>query len=824
MNISFENAFLHFELNPNSARWRICNRVRDYPDINNIQMNMQYHIGRKKYHSLNRWDSPSISEPERLSSIHGSLKQIQISIGPDHGQIHYIVTFALLDEHPLLLWRLSAENQGQQPIHIDKFDMFSAGFIYRNRIGPTGNVHLSSQSDSIRNSHSVPRRIRLPIPTGDYAFFSNGWQSWSYTGVYSVEDHYRSSRLGPLRLPVIRNPGTANPHRAGVFASDMFGVLGDRLNRSAVLLGFLSQKNHFGSIEALTTPTPALRMWANGDNTRLDPGVSMVTDWACLYFLHLDEYDPLGVYMDAVAREHNLIHAGKEQQPSPNDRQPVPTGWCSWYQFSTDDYLSALSVQNIQDNLDSASEISYRLPLQYFQIDDGFQSRVGDWFHFHENFPQGVAPLAAEITDKGFAPGLWLAPFIVDMRSQIARQHPDWLIRGNFGQPSSAGFLFGGRTAGLDLTHPDALSYVEEVTQTAVQKWGFPYLKLDFLYAAALNGQYQDPTRTRAQILRFGLECIRESTGEDVFIVGCGCPLGSAIGLVDAMRIGPDVDRRWNASFKGIESIFKADTGMPSTRWSIHNAITRSPMHRRWWINDPDCLLVRPTTQLTLAEVQSLATTIALTGGSMFVSDHLPDLPSDRLRIVEVLLPVIDKRPMVMDWFDHPTPRLLKLDLVGATGRWHLLALFNWSDTNEHIHFNLNDFYLDSQIEYIAREFWSGDVYHIIDGILDIESIPPHGVVLLSVRPYRPYQPQYLGSDLHISQGLEISSWKSKPNQLEIIVHRPGIAEGYIVISLPHAPHLAHIEDRELVWKLVKDNIYQFELQLKQYTNLSIRY
>ena len=208
----------------------------------------------------------------------------------------------------------------------------------------------------------------------------------------------------------------------------------------------------------------------------------------------------------------------------------------------------------------------------------------------------------------------------------------------------------------------------------------------------------------------------------------------------------------------------------------------------------------------------------------MFVSDHLPDLPSDRLRIVEVLLPVIDKRPMVMDWFDHPTPRLLKLDLVGATGRWHLLALFNWSDTNEHIHFNLNDFYLDSQIEYIAREFWSGDVYHIIDGILDIESIPPHGVVLLSVRPYRPYQPQYLGSDLHISQGLEISSWKSKPNQIEIIVHRPGIDEGYIVISLPHAPHLAHIEDRELVWKLVKDNIYQFELQLKQYTNLSIRY
>ena len=62
------------------------------------------------------------------------------------------------------------------------------------------------------------------------------------------------------------------------------------------------------------------------------------------------------------------------------------------------------------------------------------------------------------------------------------------------------------------------------------------------------------------------------------------------------------------------------------------------------------------------------------------------------------------------------------------------------------------------------------------------------------------------------------------PNELEVIVNRPGIADGFIVISLPHPPHLALNEGHELARKLVKDNIYQFELQFNQIANLHIRY
>ena len=267
----------------------------------------------------------------------------------------------------------------------------------------------------------------------------------------------------------------------------MFGILGDRESRIAVLVGFLSQLHNFGSIEALTTPTPALRLWASGDNARLDPGAVMTTDWACLQFLHLDEHDPLGVYMNAVAHEHDIITNLQDQSLPTENAQPVPTGWCSWYQFSTEDYKSALTAQDINNNLTSISELEARLPLQQVQIDSGFEAQVGDWFHFNDSFPQGVAPLATKIQVSGHTPGLWLAPFIVDPRSQIAANYPDWLIRGHFNRPANAGFLFGRFAAGLDLTHPDALAYVDDVIHTAVHEWGFRYLKLDFLYAASLH-------------------------------------------------------------------------------------------------------------------------------------------------------------------------------------------------------------------------------------------------------------------------------------------------------------------------------------------------
>jgi alpha-galactosidase len=803
---TIENSTLQLNVSPQLGRWNIHSHLRNGPSIDGIQVRMSYRDGISHYQSLQSWRGASVSAPELVPSPHGPLQQLTIHIGADKDPLRYILRFALSKEYPLLLWKLQIENRGRRVVQIDQIEMLSAGFVYRQLPGLYGKINLSTKA---RQPAVDPLRSAPPIQ--DIAFFSNGWQSWSYSGVYSSLERYRQTRLGLLRTTVSANPGTPRSRRRGLFGSDMFGVLGDRKNRNAILVGFLSQQQQFGSVEAWTGATPpALRLIANGDDARLEPGKSMITDWACMQFLHMDAVDPLGEYIEAVVREHHLAGSAQRLKES-------PTGWCSWYQFSTEDYVGAVTALDIQENLGALTGVRPDLPLDILQIDDGFEEQIGDWSTFSPGFHQGVAPLAAEIRRAGFEAGLWLAPFIVHPKSRLAHDHPEWLLRGSLGRPVNAGFLWGVFMNALDLTHPGAMEYAAESVRMASREWGFSYLKLDFLFAGALPGRFKDASKTRAQVLRAGLESLRSAAGEETTLLGCGCPLGPAIGLVDTMRIGADTTRRWLPAFKGIQFFFQSEPDFPSARNASQNALTRAALHQRWWINDPDCLLLRPQTKLTLEEIQTRATIIALTGGSFFLSDHLPGLPADRLWMAEALLPLIGKRPFVLDWFDSATPTHLQLDLEGAAGRWHLLAVFNWDDKARQETVQLSDFYLEAYPAYYAREFWSGRIFQVISqdvssARIELGEIPAHGCALLAVRPSQAHHPQYIGGNLHISQGLEVSAWEQSGSGLAFCLERPGHSHGHIDVGLPQPPRVVRLNQKATDWETVDQRIYRLQV------------
>lgn len=817
---TLENAAIQLELNPVLARWSVSARGTNNPFLENVQISLKYRRGWIGSRILDRWDAYSISDPEKTESPQGSLSQITLVLSSEKDDIACTIVFALPSNLPILFWKMSVNNQGAQAVHIDEIELLSAGFIHRRRAGPSGQIHFP---DIGLQRADRSRRLRRDSHPINLAFFSNGWQSWSRSGSLQFGDRYLQTGLGFLRTPLVKNAQTPNPRRLGYFASDMYGILGDRYHRHGILFGFLSQKQHFGSLEAwLGGLSPALRLWANGDGARLDPGTQIDTDWACVQFLHLDNPDPLVPYIEAVAREHNLPTSdGLNSSP--------PNGWCSWYQFSGEDYIGDLTADDIKDNLVGLHELREDLPVDIIQIDDGFETQVGDWFSINQGFPDGLTPLSAEIRNKGFTPGLWLAPFILHPRSRLAAQHPDWLLRNWLGLPTNAGFLWNSFTRALDLTHPDALGYVQDVIHTATSEWGFPYLKLDFLYAAALPGRYRDATQTRAQVLRTGLEAVRKAAGDDTFLLGCGCPLGPALGIVDGMRISADTARRWKPSFKGIESFLKQEVSFPSAFNALHNTLTRSDLHNRWWINDPDCLLLRPETQLTKTEVETIASVIALTGGSLMLSDHIPELPAERLRIAQCLMPLIGKRPYILDWFDSSTPERVQLDLDGPIGPWHLVAMFNWDDEARDLTLPLNEFYLNERGELYAREFWSGKVQITPtepheNRQLKSKQVPPHGGVLYALRPRHPYTPQYLGSDLHISQGLEVVDWQPRESGLKFELERPGHARGQVEIATPQPIERAFLNGNPIPWTERAPGGNLFELEFVQKARLEIIY
>jgi alpha-galactosidase len=208
--------------------------------------------------------------------------------------------------------------------------------------------------------------------------------------------------------------------------------------------------------------------------------------------------------------------------------------WCSWYSLYTE--INENRLLKILADL-APNHGSPPLPFDVFQIDDGWQTGIGDW-EPNSKFPSGMDALAARIHASGCKAGLWLAPLLIVPSSGIYRAHRDWLLHDEKGNLVRAGFNWGEPLYALDTTHPAALEWLASLMKK-IRAWGFEYAKLDFLYAGALPGKrYIDTPRETAY--RSGLKTIRSALG-NAYLLTCGAPILPSIGLCDGLRIGPDV-------------------------------------------------------------------------------------------------------------------------------------------------------------------------------------------------------------------------------------------------------------------------------------------
>jgi alpha-galactosidase len=285
-----------------------------------------------------------------------------------------------------------------------------------------------------------------------------------------------------------------------------------------------------------------------------------------------------GSLADAVAQ------VGDRLSPGPTAR--VPPGWCSWY----------CHFEHVTE-ADIAAAAATELPFEIIQIDAGWEAGIGDWLESSPRFGD-IAEACARIRDAGKRAGIWTAPFLVGSDSRLAREHRDWLLPG-----ADAGWNWNEQLHALDVTNPDAAEHLEHVFRT-LAGLGFDYFKLDFLYAGALAGigAYKE-----------GLRIIRRGAGPHATLLGCGAPLLPSIGLVDAMRIGPDVlAQPSHSSESSASSIAKARSASEARAW----------MNGRLWVNDPDCLVARPE----VPERETWAPFVADYGGVVFSSDDLSRL------------------------------------------------------------------------------------------------------------------------------------------------------------------------------------------------------
>ncbi len=283
-------------------------------------------------------------------------------------------------------------------------------------------------------------------------------------------------------------------------------------------------------------------------------------------------------------------------------------GYTSWY-----NHYQNINSEIIRSDLEGMKS----LPVnpQIFQIDDGYQTAVGDWLSIDsKKFPEGLKPTVDAIHESGMLAGLWLAPLVCETNSEIFKNKPEWLLRDSDGKTVFCGCNWGGFYA-LDIDNTEVRAYLKNVFDTVLNDFGFDFVKLDFLYAASI---VSTPEKTRGQSMCEAMELIRELVG-DKLILGCGVPLWPAFGKVDYCRIGCDVGLDWDDTLL----MRLAHRERISTKNTICDTIYRRLLDGRAFWNDPDVFLLRyENLKLSEKRKRQLATVNGLFGSVLFMSDN----------------------------------------------------------------------------------------------------------------------------------------------------------------------------------------------------------
>jgi alpha-galactosidase len=726
---------------------------------------------------------------ETVLDVHGMGTQRVIRCPANPDGIELIYRIKTYEQRPFLLLQLSLLNQSREPVYLQDFCLFQA-------------------------APSFGGRVQINAPAGGLRFFKVGWHGWDYTGLRNSSDRNSITWIDRLTSLSYSNPVTAKPRSPGEFWSEGWAILVGE--DSSVVAGFASTAHQFGQVYACTRPgEEALMLVSQMDGIRLDPGESSGSEWGYLQFAPMPNPQPEADFVEAVARQM------RARVPA----SPPPPMWTHWYHFYHD-----ITEQLFLQNLEVLADMHESVPYRVVELDDGYQSAWGDWTSTNDKFPRGLRTLAGEITDKNLTPGLWLAPFVVQRTSQIATNHPDWLVKDQHRKPANAGFVYNMFIQALDLTHPAVIEHIINLLETLTHQWGYGMLKVDFTNAAALPGRRYNPKLTRAEGLRIGLEAIRQGAGEETFLLASGCPFGPAIGVVDAMRIGPDTAPSWEPFLHWlpwVNPLVKKDPSMPSLRNALRNTLNMSSLHQRWWWNDPDCLLVRDTDvrlkyspdssrlkgspdssrlkgspdshRLTEPEVQSAVTLVGLSGGMLVSSDDMSKVNPERLSWVSLLVPNLGLRGLPLDGLRNEMPSLYQVKLNGGGQAWQLVALFNWNDHPSDCHLRFNELGYKPGTVLHVFDFWAKKYQRTPDPEMVFAGVPPHGCKLLRICEVGSI-PQLVGDTLHISQGAEISSMRLEEEKLVIeTVDMNRRVEGELWLSLPKTPTRANCNGEQVV-------------------------
>ena len=578
----------------------------------------------------------------------------------------------------------------------------------------------------------------------------------------------KAGMSGTFRFPEIRLDGDAAAMKA--VGSQGFTTLEENTG-SAMYLAVAEPKSRKGTVAAWVTSekgSPYVMSGVSGGAAVLKPELQFGKIGASgseVFLLGAFDDCRLGLeaYGDAVAAHYSIR------------LKPQIAGYTTWYddRYGYSKGFGAGTPASAREFADAVERLGLKeFGFTFFQIDDFWQAgalKNGPAKNFTRTAPdgpfaEGMKPTADYLRAKGLLPGLWYMPF------SGTQQDSEWWgdKMGLFVKDSRTGKPYETKWGGtcLDMTNPDAVGYMQDVTRRICREWGYGYIKYDGMWMGMgckllgkdsyvpddYNGQtFADPSETGVGAYRRGMAALREAAGEDTFILACNLrqnirAMGATYGLVDACRIGGDngpIDK-----FPGRYMV------------GVTNATPRYFLNGRVWYSDPDPVYVRDAVALDRARLFATWTSI---GGMLYnFSDWLPDLSAERIDVLKrTMAPHGVKTVRPVDFFE----RTLANTWVLEKGDARIFGLYNW-DEREMLRIDYPAAYagLDPEKTYVGFDFWRNEFVAPFKGALKAE-LPPSSCRAIACVPVENH-PVLVSTSRHVaSPAFEVENVKWEDNE-----------------------------------------------------------
>ena len=367
-------------------------------------------------------------------------KRVEVKGHSANTGLDEVLTFEVYDDFPsLALLSATYKNSGEKDVVLD---------------GVTLQRHVLNAS--LADSSAKPHEM--------WAFFGSSIK-WGKDDVLQIPAKFSQE----------------NPFGAPVETHDDLGRVGGGIpvvafwtRNTGVAIGHLETLPLAISIPTQTTPDGRVEVGVQiPASATLKPGESFSTPRTFVNVFHGDFYEPLSTWSQAVEREGLT-------RPKTN-QENYAVSWCGW------GYESNVTPKQMTDTIPKLKELG----IHWATLDDRWFNNYGDWQPRNDTFGKNaIQEMVKDFHKQGIKVQLWWLPLAVEdgrfkygghkyVVSDVVKDHPDWLILDEKGQPAR----MTRNLASLCPAVPEVRAYYKQLTERFIRDWDFDGHKLDNIYS-----------------------------------------------------------------------------------------------------------------------------------------------------------------------------------------------------------------------------------------------------------------------------------------------------------------------------------------------------